>query len=187
MKKKGQPQLGIYLHRQSSLDSIPPVSCPVEVGDSSALQHTRGPSLPDVGRAMSSTPSSPSLGPIHYSPSIHPPSPSRCTTPTSLPPYSSHSLSQARPSTTTGISPAQPYRDPRTILSAYFTIHCPSLSGNSQTRFSSSPDVFKVNQSWGWKSHTLWSESEGLEVYSERDGDTGREVSLRATIVLGLV
>jgi hypothetical protein len=56
------------------------------------------------------------------------------------------------------------------------------------TRFSSAPDVFAVGQSWGWKSNSL------MDGY---DGDTdgvedvfllaGPEVSLRATVMLGVI
>jgi hypothetical protein len=51
--------------------------------------------------------------------------------------------------------------------------------------------VFSVSQSWGWKSSSLRTE-EYIEVEGEnRFGGSpaagGREVSLRATVVLGVV
>ncbi|TKY85086.1 hypothetical protein EX895_006166 [Sporisorium graminicola] len=52
-------------------------------------------------------------------------------------------------------TPAIPYRDPRTELRAYFSIHCPSPLGTALTKFSSGPDKFTISQSWGWKSSSL--------------------------------
>lgn len=178
VKKKGQSQLGIYLHRQSSLDPIPPSSCPFDASDKTTiLQHLHGvTSQTDVTLRSKSPPASPTVG--HYSPSIHPPS--RSTTPTSLPPYSA--VASARPPTTPGVSPPQAFRDQRGVLSAYFLVCCSGPTGNSQTRFSSAPDVFKVSQSWGWKSSVLWGDESG-----QVDGVASREVSLRASIALGLV
>ncbi|KAJ7596804.1 hypothetical protein C8J56DRAFT_1011435 [Mycena floridula] len=185
-KKKGQSQLGIYLHRQSSVDPIPPCSAP-----RGALQHSRGPSLPVALPPGSPSSSSlpPSPGPVHYSPSIHPLT--RSTTPVSRGPTSSSlpyssafsasgSPAHRSPSTTAGISPAQPYRDPRPLISLYFNIYCASPTGNSQTRFESAPDVMKVGQSWGWKSSSLSGDE--MEAADERG-----QSSLRASVVLGLV
>jgi hypothetical protein len=56
------------------------------------------------------------------------------------------------------VVPSQPFRDPRASVSAYFAIACASATGNSLTRFGSPPDVFVVNQSWGWKSSALKTE-----------------------------
>jgi hypothetical protein len=184
-------------------------------------QHSRFPSLPDVANATSSfstnitSPSVPgSPGPVHYSPSIHPStraqtpvsSPSRhstSTTSASLPsPSFIHSQSSfgstgssRGPFTVAGTSPEQqPYRDPRSSVSAYFMIYCPSATGNSQTRFSSSPDVFKISQSWGWRSSALLNDEPAAEllVKSQSSSDGleslgNREISLRATVILGLV
>ncbi|KAN0060663.1 hypothetical protein ACQY0O_007321 [Thecaphora frezii] len=52
-------------------------------------------------------------------------------------------------------TPLISYRDPRRMLRAYFSIHCPSPFGNALTRFSSAPDYFSLSQSWGWKSSSL--------------------------------
>ncbi|KAF5355253.1 hypothetical protein D9758_006020 [Tetrapyrgos nigripes] len=96
---------------------------------------------------------------------------------------------------------SQPYRDPRTVVSVYFSVLCSSPTGSAQTQFRSGPDVFKISQSWGWKSGGLLS----VKAEDSRDsrasdstgsGSTtghghldvpGREVSLRATVLLGVV
>ena len=95
-------------------------------------------------------------------------------------------------------APNQAYRDPRAAVLAYFGVTCHvsgatrgeegkdsakgkgekvqgELGGAGQVRFSSAPDVFKVSQSWGWKSRDLNVVGEG----------TAR--TLRASVVLGLV
>ena len=95
------------------------------------------------------------------------------------------------PATAPPVTPPQPYRDPRPAVSAYFTIACASATGASLTKFASAPDVFSVSQSWGWKSSSLRTE-EYLEVDAEGQPTpvilpAGREVSLRATVVLGVV
>ncbi|KAL1739072.1 hypothetical protein HDZ31DRAFT_69324, partial [Schizophyllum fasciatum] len=90
----------------------------------------------------------------------------------------------------------QAYRDPRAAVLAYFGVTCHvsgatrgeegsgrgkgekaqgELGGAGQVRFSSAPDVFKVGQSWGWKSRDL-------NVVGE-----GAARTLRASVVLGLV
>ncbi|KAK7064727.1 BTB domain-containing protein [Favolaschia claudopus] len=209
MRKKGSVQLGIYLHRQSILD-IPGASAPrgdVEgsgaassprprhgslIGGEQVVRgqtHARGPSLP----ALSASPVS---SPSHYSPSIHPTR--------SITPVSSTSVSGSLPSASSlanlalnaaGYSvqppapPVGPYRDTRQSVSAYFMISCASATGASQTRFTSAPDVFTVSQSWGWKSSSLRTE-EYIEVGEGAEGvagTRGREVSLRACVVVGLV
>ncbi|KAJ7748480.1 hypothetical protein DFH07DRAFT_829825 [Mycena maculata] len=200
MRKKGAMQLGIYLHRQSTLD-IPTASAPRgEMLSQSVsaplpgprerqgsivgprnLTHTRGPSLPAIVF--------PPASPAHYSPSIHPPT--RSTTPVSV----SSSLPNTfggggTPATAPSVhAPVSPYRDSRPAVTAYFTISCASATGASQTRFASAPDVFSVSQSWGWKSSSLRTE-EYIEVGDTEGqgiGVRGREVSLRACVVLGLV
>lgn len=50
------------------------------------------------------------------------------------------------PSTLTPLTPPQPYRDPRSSISAHYAISCISATSTSQTRFGSSPDVFDVSQ-----------------------------------------
>ncbi|GLB36572.1 hypothetical protein LshimejAT787_0308600 [Lyophyllum shimeji] len=215
VRKKGQVQLGIYLHRQSSIEPIPPASAPAclvtpvaeTLGSSNVgavapittqrLSHNRGPSLPSLF-------SPPSHTTVHTSPSIYPSS--KSTTPLSSgnisaspssPTPSSLSASVTSsitlPATSAPVTPPQPYRDPRPSISAYFTISCASATGSSQTRFTSSPDVFSVGQSWGWKSSSLRTE-EYMDVRHGADSSVSagrepsrREASLRATIVLGLV
>ncbi|KAF5377221.1 hypothetical protein D9615_006395 [Tricholomella constricta] len=213
VRKKGQVQLGIYLHRQSSIEPIPPSSAPasfVTVRTETIASPIAGPapSTPSqrLPRGISLPPLFPPLTQTtsHYSPSIHPAS--RSSTPlsssmstspsfsTSSSPSSfstSTSSSVTLPATAPPATPPQPFRDPRQSISAYFMINCASATGSSQTRFTSSPDVFSVSQSWGWKSSSLRTE-EYMDVRTEsaaasRDTPTKKEVSLRATIVLGLV
>lgn len=190
VRKKGV-QLGLYLHRQSSVDPIPPSSAPAVTRAERA--HSRGTNSLPSSFAMSSSPTS-----THYSPSIYPSSPSRSTTPVSSPTTAttSHSAAYAGtnsiPATAPPISPASAYRDSRSVISAYFKISCASATGAALTRFTSAPDVFSVSQSWGWKSSSLKTE-EYLEVGPEGEvllkvaGPAGREVSLRATVVVGIV
>ncbi|KAJ6626959.1 hypothetical protein B0H10DRAFT_1997416 [Mycena sp. CBHHK59/15] len=197
VRKKGTVQLGIYLHRQSTLD-VPGASAPPGVREPrerhASLVHTRGPSLPAIV-------SPPSPAPTHYSPSIHPSHPpTRSTTPVSvaasLPSMGSSPPSgllagtggNTHPATAAPVPPAAPYRDPRPAVTAYFTISCASATGASQTRFASAPDVFCVSQSWGWKSSSLRTE-EYMDVVAAADEGVprGRQLSLRACVVLGLV
>ncbi|KAF8060968.1 hypothetical protein FPV67DRAFT_1423050 [Lyophyllum atratum] len=217
VRKKGQVQLGIYLHRQSSIEPIPPLSAPPCLASNIAetpasptsgpvtptttqrTVHNRGPSLPALFPHLPHTTS-------HYSPSIYPSS--RSTTPISSrnmsgSPSTSPSLSSPSsfsasttssttlPATLRPVTPSQPYRDPRPSISAYFTISCASATGSSQTRFTSSPDVFSVGQSWGWKSSSLRTEEymdvRPPESISARRDTPPKEASLRATIILGLV
>lgn len=199
VRKKGV-QLGVYLHRQSTVDPIPSASAPVTFSSSSTSSLSRSQNLShsSSGVPLHQTLSSPSF----QSPT---PSPSRSGTPHSLPssPAMSSSLpssySPVPPSNHSAISvpatapvsmPPQPWRDPRAAVSAYFTVACSGATGSSLTRFSSAPDVFSVSQSWGWKSSSLRTGE-----YSENDGDglmrdtvaAGKDVSLRATVVLGVV
>lgn len=210
VRKKEQPQLGIYLHRQSHVDPIPTLSAPYStrthiIKDGSIAgslvehsSHLRQPSLPSM-LSLTTVSSNPNLG--HYSPSIHPPSRSstpstgphsgRLSSPPSPPsfPLVSHPGSSTMPVTMLSPAPQQPYRDPRSSISAYFSITCANAIGTSQTRFSSSPDVFSVSQSWGWKSSTLRTE-DFVEVGSlllPNDSNRNEKVSLRATVLLGLV
>ena len=181
VRKKGI-QLGIYLHRQSNIDPIPGASAPVQ-----ALRkrnHNRVPSLPHTPASMSSST-------VHYSPSIHPPS--RSVTPSSAGSASHTSVvihqssDHSIPVTATPIAPPQPYRDPRPSVSAYFAISCPSSSGSSITRFTSVPDVFSVSQSWGWKSSSLRADDLEGEEQLKSSTPASRMISLRATVILGIV
>jgi len=212
VRRKEQVQLGIYLHRQSSIEPIPPSSSP------SSLVLNRSESRKDAisGNATERDlhqRAPPSLsGPVpptpitaHHSSSIYPPS--RSTTPsshanTSTSPATStisgspspslhpNLSSNTLPATVPPVAPPQPYRDPRPSISAYFSITCASATGSSQTRFTSSPDAFPVSQSWGWKLSSLRTEE-----YIDIGGDApdvsrvvpSKEVSMRATVVLGLV
>lgn len=186
VKKKGV-QLGVYLHRQSSIDPIPPSSTPSMSRDRE-LHHNRIPSLPSA-LPLQQMPSTPS---VHYSPL------SRTTTPQSAPSTSLNNLPSYNgavtnynsiPATAAPITPPQPYRDPRASISAYFTISCASVTGStpSLTRFTSSPDVFSVSQSWGWKSSSLIADQSEGQSQTSLSGAQGKEVSLRATVVLGVV
>ncbi|KAH0838650.1 hypothetical protein J3R83DRAFT_6975 [Lanmaoa asiatica] len=151
VRKKGT-QLGIYLHRQSSVDTIPAPSAPVHTSARGERHHNRVPSLPQQILSSVSSPT------IRHSPSIHP---VRSATPSSPPSTSSgptttyQSTGNAIPATAPPIAPAQPYRDPRQSVSAYFSVSCTSTTGSSITQFTSAPDVFSVSQSWGWKSSSL--------------------------------
>lgn len=187
IRKKGV-QLGIYLHRQSSVDPIPAPSAPVQTGARCERNHNRVPSLP---QQILSSVSSPTL---RHSPSIQP---VRSGTPSSPPSTSSgfpttyQSTGNAIPATAPPIAPAQPYRDPRPSVSAYFSISCTSTTGSSITRFTSVPDVFSISQSWGWKSSSLRLEemgeigADGQPVKSPVPAP--KELSLRATVVLGVI
>ncbi|KAG6371584.1 hypothetical protein JVT61DRAFT_9294 [Boletus reticuloceps] len=187
VRKKGI-QLGIYLHRQSSIDPIPAPSTPVQTGARGERNHNRVPSLPHQILSSVSSPT------VRHSPSMQP---VRSTTPSSLPSASSNlhtnyqSTGNAIPATAPPVSPPQPYRDPRSSVSAYFSVSCTSTTGSSITRFTSVPDVFSVSQSWGWKSSSLRSEdmcevgADGQPVKSPVPAP--KELSLRATVVLGVV
>ena len=103
------------------------------------------------------------------------------------------------PATAPSQAPLSPYRDPRQSIRAYFMISCPSATGSSLTRFTSAPDTFNVTSSWGWKSSKAeeWVDIDevaitgGNAVGAGNPGATktraAKEVSLRATIVLGVV
>jgi len=176
VRKKGV-QLGVYIHRQSSVDPIPLSSAPFSLTEYHQ-DRARGPSDTAIYSSL--------------------PSPSRSTTPSSGPTTSSSSsptcvtaTASSIPATAPPVTPFQPYRDPRASISAYFTISCASATGSSLTRFTSAPDVFSVSQSWGWKSSSLRTE-EYIEVDGEDLNGTlstvgSKEVSLRATVILGIV
>lgn len=215
-KDKGL-QLGVYLHRQSSVDPIPSPSAPPSLPHPSGLGRTyhlvggsgerrgsvnTGPVAPAPEMAIRPSVSTPSLTRSTSRPASRGTTgaagPSRSTTPTSAasstPPSGATSLpsqyaSYAGPTSTVVPAPAQPYRDPRPAVLAYFTIACAAPTGAALTRFASSPDEFRVSQSWGWKSSSLQTE----EYLSPDDGDSptsgspAKEVSLRATIVVGVV
>ncbi|XP_006454545.1 hypothetical protein AGABI2DRAFT_197803 [Agaricus bisporus var. bisporus H97] len=196
-KGQGQTQLGVYVHRQSSIDSIPQPSR--YIPSTPPDNHNSSESQPGAMRIRNG-PTALSPIPLHYSPSIYPlayaPNSARPSSPAS----NSSSPSSPSPSFSNNLTtraPTQPYRDPRPMITAYFTASCASATGSSQTRFSSAPDAFSIGQSWGWKSSSLKSE-EYVDIGADEDFDDlvsvprkskpkGKEVSFRATVVLGLV
>jgi len=193
VRKKGL-QLGVYLHRQSSVDPIPiPSAPPLPLSHHLGVLRDRGSSLTSVPHPMSA--STPSLYRPASRSNVH--APTRSTTPTST--HTSAAPTSGSPlNSVSGLPqpphvppPSQPYRDPRPAILAHFTIYCASPTGASLTRFSSAPDVFSVSQSWGWKSSSLQTEEyidvvEG-EAGAGHHGPQPKEVSLRATVVLGVV
>ncbi|KAG8951623.1 hypothetical protein FRC04_005911 [Tulasnella sp. 424] len=232
VRKKGL-QLGVYLQRQSFVDSVPPHSIPslpspsvssphptsiplhhtdslpsishVErpttpgtPGLSTASPRARPWAIPHHARSMSALrPSTPgtSVSPPRFAavPGTTPPNTSSALSTTSF----SSSVSSIGPVTANSTAPHSPYRDPRQSLKAYFSISCPSATGASSTKFSSSPDVFNVTQSWGWKSSKAeeWIDFDAASTESEGSGSPSKsssrmpkvECSLRATIVLGVL
>ncbi|EIN13191.1 hypothetical protein PUNSTDRAFT_123350 [Punctularia strigosozonata HHB-11173 SS5] len=230
---KGTVQLGVYLHRQSTVDPVPAASAPAtSVAPAPTPAHTssraehqthsrdRGGSMPALTPSISLPAPRPSglatlLHPSRSSTPAPPPTPTaqqRSTTPVSSPtrahfvgslpsslpsPTASGSglrhtntsvaYAPALPVTAPSPAPPQPYRDPRPSVAAYFSIACASATGAALTRFTSAPDVFSVSQSWGWKSSSLRTE-EYIELgEGEMPVPAGREASLRATVVLGVV
>lgn len=189
--RKKSVQLGVYLHRQSHVDPLPSFSVP-------SLRRSEFPRTPSSRLHSNSF--------THSADPFRTPTPAdtstltlggaRSVTPISIQPGSPSSNSP--PPGNRAMSPVnhptQPYRDPRSAISAYFSISCASATGASVTRFSSGPDTFAISQSWGWKSSTLRTE-EFLELGDDgqpvpidpADIDAGKLVSLRATIVIGII
>ncbi|KAK1215302.1 hypothetical protein PQX77_022093 [Marasmius sp. AFHP31] len=131
-----------------------------------------------------------------------PPGPLSILTSSGNPSMSSYTSSSPPHVVTSPSPPQQPYRDPRQVVSVYFSVYCASPTGNGQTRFRSGPDVFKIGQSWGWKSGGLLGSigpargvAGGNHIVQsaggvKEDGSwalTGKELSLRATVILGVV
>ena len=188
VRKKGV-QLGVYLHRQSCVDRIPRASAPPlpatsrperilspsprplsPPGTPQTPVRTHNPAGPSSSGSNVAVPGSPHLGP---------PSPITADFPSST--------TFLATTSTSSVMPVQPYRDPRSSLSAHFTISCASATGSSLTRFSSAPDHFTISQSWGWKSSSLRTE-EYIDVNGQsKPRDLSREASLRATVTLGLI
>ena len=88
--------------------------------------------------------------------------------------------------------PTQAYRDPRSAVSAYFSVACASATGGSLTRFTSAPDVFSVSQSWGWKSSTLMLDEVAISGGGEEGAGDGEPLpgkkgdgKLRFMVVIG--
>ncbi|KAH9043817.1 hypothetical protein EDB85DRAFT_2138504 [Lactarius pseudohatsudake] len=189
-KKTQGPQLGVYLHRQSSVDPIPPLSVP-------AGQHpaTETPTDNRPNARNLSSPSSATLLPIsptQYSFSGLPMLPSpRPDTPLQGSPSNSTLTGSGLPATGSPNVPHQPYRDPRAQVSAYFAMSCASATGSSVTRFTSNPDDFSISQSWGWRSSSLRTE---VCVDNDKSTDSSSpgpspagNTSVRVTVVLGVV
>ncbi|KAG8716010.1 hypothetical protein FRC11_011266 [Ceratobasidium sp. 423] len=173
IKKKGM-QLGVYLHRQSAVDPIPPASAPA----SFALHNPPTPTGSDavlVSPSPSSLPLRSSLLGSTVVPVASPPTPAPRSGNT--PPGGD------APVTSPPSAPPAPWRDPRRIIRSYFILSCPSLIGSSLTRFQSGPDDFKISQSWGWKSSCLWAENDADELPAIDDNWN----SLRATVTIGVV
>lgn len=79
------------------------------------------------------------------------------------------------------------YVDPRSTISTYFKIYCPSRKNTSKigvTEFRSGPDEFHKSQSWGWKSRGLCAYDERESVESIDGGEIG---GLKFMVVLGVV
>lgn len=186
-KKVQGPQLGVYLHRQSSVDPIPPLSIPYGSIPTEKLAENRSRNPPN-------TPSSPTISPTYptqYSFSGIPiiPSP-RSSTPVQGSPSNSSISGSSLPATGPPNIPSQPYRDPRAQVSAYFTISCAGATGSSVTRFSSNPDDFSISQSWGWRSSSLRTEvcSNGDKIVDPSTYSLLGDInSVRVTVVLGVV
>ncbi|KAG8744687.1 hypothetical protein FRC10_009601 [Ceratobasidium sp. 414] len=178
IKKKGL-QLGMYLHRQSVVDPIPPASAPA-----SFVLLNNPPSPPaDIGSPLlSPLPQSTQSPPQRISPLFG--SGSITSPPTPTPRTGTTPPDRDAPVTSPPHAPVAPWRDPRRIIRSYFVMSCPSLIGSSLTRFQSGPDDFKISQSWGWKSSCLWHEPESEDLPAV-DDDTIN--SLRATITIGVV
>lgn len=186
-RKKAQgPQLGVYLHRQSSVDPIPPLSIPYGSIPAEKLANDKSRNFP--------TPSTPTIlpaYPIQYSFSGIPMIPSpRSGTPIQGSPSSSSISGSSLPATGPPTVPSQPYRDPRAKVSAYFTISCANATGSSVTRFTSNPDDFAISQSWGWRSSSLRAEvclDSEKTVDPSTSSSLGDINSMRVTVILGVV
>ncbi|KAF8349856.1 hypothetical protein F5887DRAFT_942684 [Amanita rubescens] len=155
VKKREQIQLGIYLHRQSTVDPVPGASIPSPLMCSDT---TPSDNSQDERRAHSNK------------------SPTSSITLMPMTPPTSYTSPPIRATSDAASSlPSSPGR---------------RATGSSQTRFRSSPDVFGISKSWGWKTSSLRTD-EYMEVRDEAAGPRttpyGSEFSLRATVVLGLV
>ncbi|KAF8876235.1 hypothetical protein CPB85DRAFT_1443891 [Mucidula mucida] len=210
-------QLGIYVSRQSTVDRVPMVSAlNPAVARSTMEMQTRVAPKENVSNGVLATPTIHHHASISHLSASASTSSARPTTPITPSAHSTTPVTESRPGTSSslpsytttfptpsyrdefgfpyslpykvpGVSPVQPYRDSRPNVMAYFMVHCASPTGTFQTRFSSGPDQFKVGQSWGWKSGSLKGEDE-IPPGNEGDGDVqASKVSLRATVILGVV
>ncbi|KAJ3802559.1 hypothetical protein GGU11DRAFT_672467 [Lentinula aff. detonsa] len=198
-KEKSNSANSVYLHRQSPTENIPPFSAP------DPFAGTRWSSKPHSDPTPS--PRSPAFSPLTAYASAPQGASSSVTTSHSPSPSSrlrgNSASSPATPSSHPSTAPGSPSPSGRPLVSVYFSINCASPTGGTQIRFRSAPDVFKVGQSWGWKSSGLLGEIQGSAStnVSNTDGDfeaalveldrnsppVGTEVSFRATVVLGIV
>jgi hypothetical protein len=184
-KKAHGPQLGVYLHRQSSVDPVPPLSIPSGSFPAEKSGDNKSPTrnIPSPS-SLSQLPSYPTQYSFSGLPMI--PSP-RSTTPVQGSPSNSSFSGCGLPATGPPAIPPQPYRDPRAQVSAYFVISCANATGSSVTRFTSNPDDFSVSQSWGWRSSSLRT-----EVCLDGDNPSAPSLSedicsMRITVILGVV
>lgn len=192
IRKKGV-QLGVYLHRQSHIDPLPSFSIPSPRRSELPRTPSFRPHSSSFSNAMQ--PMDPYSMPTPASASTLTLGGVRSITPVSTQPGSPtpNSPTPGNRNTSPVNHPAQPYRDPRPAISAYFSISCASATGASITSFSSGPDTFAISQSWGWKSSTLRTEEylelgdDGQPIHGLVDGGVGPLVSLRATIVIGII
>jgi len=186
-RKKAQgPQLGIYLHRQSSVDPIPPLSIPS--GSLPAEKPADNwPYTRNIPTPMTQLPTYPTQYSFSGLPVVITP---RSNTPVQGSPSNSSFSGSVLPATGPPVIPSQPYRDPRAQVSAYFAISCASATGSSVTRFTSNPDDFSVSQSWGWRSSSLRAEVcfDGDKIADPSSPSPSEEISsMRITVVLGVV
>ncbi|KAB5594327.1 hypothetical protein CTheo_2257 [Ceratobasidium theobromae] len=175
IKKKGM-QLGVYLHRQSAVDPIPPASAPASFALLNPPTPTEAGTTVVAPRPQSVSSSAPRSSLLTNAGLIGSP-------PTPTPRAGTAPPERDAPVTSPPSAPVAPWRDPRRVARSYFIMTCPSLVGSSLTRFQSGPDDFKISQSWGWKSSCLWSEAEAEEPAATEDS----WISLRATVMIGVV
>ncbi|KAJ3997893.1 hypothetical protein F5050DRAFT_1568403 [Lentinula boryana] len=203
-KEKSNSANGVYLHRQSPTENIPPPNSPATLTN---LQVPRSQQTLSSSSPPSPSPRSPAFSPLTAYASAPQGASSSVTTSHSPSPSSrlrgNSASSPASPSSHPSTAPGSPSPSGRPLVSVYFSINCASPTGGTQIRFRSAPDVFKVGQSWGWKSSGLLGEIQGSASsnVSNTDGDfeaalveldrnsppVGTEVSFRATVVLGIV
>lgn len=186
-------QLGIYIHRQSSVESVPSMSIPSSSRHRLPLRHSITVPLSGSNRSLTSENSSSNSSLTESNHLLNVNARARLSINADGTGTFSRGASPAtsRPVTTTAAPtpslaqapvPDQPYRDPRPLISAYFTVSCAGASGTSITKFSSAPDVFGVGQSWGWKTSSFKSEE-----YLQPGPNGQPKRSLRTTVTLGLV
>jgi len=164
-----QPQLGLYLHRQSPNEPIPQASAPPQLGrptagglqettsaphgaGSSALFEPASFSLSVSGSSFLATSPAPV---VHSFAALHPHAAGSA-------PSASRRLQTANLSAAAAAPPVRgpvlAFRDERRSVKLWFSITACSSLGTALTRFSSTPEVFATNQSFGWRSSSLRTE-----------------------------